>query len=128
MLGRIKELCRFQPPSTLLIRGHLPLILWRCKDHRSHIKLHPPPTQPIQRHVAAVYPRLSMIYLKGKVCPGKASRLRAFAKCKTLPKASTIFQKDYQSAVWVFRLWKIARNSLSLSEQTNARSNHQLNS
>lgn len=126
MLGRINELCRFQPPPTLLIWGHLPLILGRCKHHRSHIKLHPPPTQPIQR--AAVCPRLSMTHSKEKVCPGKASRLWALATCRTLPEASTIFQKDYQSAVWVLRKWKIARNSLSVSEQTNARSSHQLNS
>lgn len=47
-------------------------------------------------HVAAVCPQLSMMHLKGKACPGKASRLWAFATCRTLPEASTIFQKDYQ--------------------------------
>lgn len=62
MLGRINELCRFQPPPTLLISGHLPLILGKCKDRRSHIKLHPPPTQPIQRACGSCLSRLSMIH------------------------------------------------------------------
>lgn len=79
-------------------------------------------------HVAAVCSRLSMTHSEEKACPGKASRLWALATCRTQPEASTIFQKDYQSAVWVFRKWKITRNSLSVSEQTNSRSNHQLNS
>lgn len=66
-----------------------------------------------------------MIYSKERASPGKASRPWGFSTCRTLHKASTIFQKECQKSniVWTSRKWRIA-SSLSLSEQTKAGSNH----
>lgn len=109
-------------------------ILWDARTRefpgtqflRSHIKLHLLLTQPIQRACGSCTSwALHDTVLRHELSLGKLPGSWDFATHRTLSETSTIFQKS--STVWIFRKWKTAWSSFSLSEQTKVGSNHQLN-